>query len=91
VDPEKVKAIMEWPVLKSAHEVRSFLGLVGKLYPKYEGYSLEEKKLLRYHGRMYIPEYGDIRRIILKQAHKTLYCAHPGVKKMYTDMRKLFF
>jgi hypothetical protein len=27
VDPEKVKAIMEWPVPKNAHEVRSFMGL----------------------------------------------------------------
>jgi hypothetical protein len=29
VDPEKVKAIMEWPVEKNAHEVRSFMGLAG--------------------------------------------------------------
>ena len=29
VDPEKVKAIMEWPVSKNAHEVRSFMGLAG--------------------------------------------------------------
>ena len=29
VDPEKVKAIMEWSVPKNAHEVRSFMGLAG--------------------------------------------------------------
>jgi hypothetical protein len=29
LDPQKVKAIMEWPVPKNAHEVRSFMGLVG--------------------------------------------------------------
>jgi hypothetical protein len=40
---------------------------------------------------MYIPENGDIRSIILKEAHRALYCVHPGVKKMYTDMRKLLF
>jgi hypothetical protein len=28
VDPEKVKAILEWPVPKNAHEARSFMGLV---------------------------------------------------------------
>jgi hypothetical protein len=27
----------------------------------------------------------------LKEAHRALYFAHPGVKKMYTDIRKLFF
>jgi hypothetical protein len=62
-----------------------------QLDPKYEGYSLEADRLLRYRGRMYIPEDGDIRSIILKEAHRALYCAHPGVKKMYADMRKLFF
>jgi hypothetical protein len=62
-----------------------------QLDPKYEGYSLEANRLLRYRGRMYIPENGDIRSIILKEAHRALYCAHPGVKKMYADMRKLFF
>jgi hypothetical protein len=40
---------------------------------------------------MYIPEGGDIRSIILKESHRALYCAHPGVKKMYADMKKLFF
>jgi hypothetical protein len=29
MDPEKVKAIMEWPVLKNAHEIRRFMGLAG--------------------------------------------------------------
>jgi hypothetical protein len=40
---------------------------------------------------MYILEGGDIQRIILKEAHRALYCAHLGVKKMYPDMRKVFF
>jgi hypothetical protein len=62
-----------------------------QLDPKYEGYSLEIDGLLRYQGRMYIPENGDIQIIILKEAHKALYCVYPGVKKMYADMRKLFF
>jgi hypothetical protein len=31
-----------------------------QLDPKYDGYSLEEDGLLRYRGRMYIPEGGDI-------------------------------
>jgi hypothetical protein len=39
VNPEKVKAIMEWPVPKNAHEVRSFMGLAG-YYPRFvEGFS----------------------------------------------------
>jgi hypothetical protein len=62
-----------------------------QLDPKYERYCLEVEGLFRYRGRMYILENGDIRSIILKEAHRSLYCVHPGVKKMYTDMRKIFF
>jgi hypothetical protein len=29
MEPAKVKAVMDWPVLKNAHDVRSFLGLAG--------------------------------------------------------------
>ena len=38
-DPEKVKAIMEWPVPKNAHEVRSFMGLAGYYQRFLEGFS----------------------------------------------------
>eukprot|EP00253_Pinus_taeda_P032280 PITA_32280 len=40
---------------------------------------------------MYIPDNRDLQDTILKKAHRTVYCAHPGVKKMYTDTKKLFF
>jgi hypothetical protein len=39
VDLEKVKAIMEWPVPKNSHEVRSFMGLVGYYHIFVEGFS----------------------------------------------------
>jgi hypothetical protein len=39
VDPEKVKAIMEWPVQKNAHEVRSFMWLAGYYWIFVEGFS----------------------------------------------------
>ncbi|KAL0284338.1 UNVERIFIED_CONTAM: Retrovirus-related Pol polyprotein from transposon [Sesamum radiatum] len=39
-DPSKVKAIMEWRVLKNATEVRSFLGLAGYYRRFVEGFSI---------------------------------------------------
>lgn len=39
VDPEKVKAIMDWLVPKNAHDVRSFMGLPGYYRRFVEGFS----------------------------------------------------
>eukprot|EP00253_Pinus_taeda_P011096 PITA_11096 len=39
VDPEKIKAIMEWPVPKDVADIRSFMGLVGYYRRFVEGFS----------------------------------------------------
>jgi hypothetical protein len=39
VDSEKVKAIMEWIVMKNAHEVRSFMGIASYYQRFVEGFS----------------------------------------------------
>jgi hypothetical protein len=39
VDPEKVMAIMDWLVLKNAHEVRRFMGIVRYYWRFVEGFS----------------------------------------------------
>ena len=38
VDPEKIKAVVEWPTLKSVTEIRSFLGLAGYYRRFVEGF-----------------------------------------------------
>ena len=39
MDPEKVKAIKDWPIPKNVHEVRSFMGLAGYYRIFVEGFS----------------------------------------------------
>jgi hypothetical protein len=51
VDPEKVKAIMEWPVPKNAHEVRSFMGLAGYYQIFLEGFSKIAKPITTLQGK----------------------------------------
>jgi hypothetical protein len=55
VDPEKVNAIMEWPVPKNAHEVRSFMGLEGYYQRFVELFSKIEKPIttLQHKGVSY--------------------------------------
>lgn len=65
--------------------VRSSLEGKNPKEAKFEGYELEDDGILRFHGKMYIPDNRNLRDTILKKSHKAVYCAHPGVKKMYTD------
>nr|GEV90437.1 hypothetical protein [Tanacetum cinerariifolium] len=41
---------------------------------------------IRYH-----PGYGDIRALIMYEAHKSKYSVHPGSDKMYQDLKKLYW
>nr|GFC25591.1 putative reverse transcriptase domain-containing protein [Tanacetum cinerariifolium] len=42
-------------------------------------------------GRSWLPCYGDLRSVIMHEAHKSKYSIHPGSDKMYQDMKKLYW
>ncbi|KAI3821512.1 hypothetical protein L1987_09080 [Smallanthus sonchifolius] len=42
-------------------------------------------------GRMWIPKIGELRAKILDEAHKARYSIHPGIKKMYQDLKKEYW
>nr|GEW21563.1 putative reverse transcriptase domain-containing protein [Tanacetum cinerariifolium] len=41
--------------------------------------------------RIWVPVYGNLRTSIMNEAHATRYSVHPGVDKMYYDLRGLFW
>nr|GEX77925.1 putative reverse transcriptase domain-containing protein [Tanacetum cinerariifolium] len=43
------------------------------------------------HGRSWLPCYGDLRSVIMYESLKSKYSIHPGSKKMYQDMKKLYW
>ncbi|GJT87592.1 putative reverse transcriptase domain-containing protein [Tanacetum coccineum] len=43
------------------------------------------------HGRSWIPCYGDLRSVIMHVSYKLKYSIHPGSKKMYQDVKKLYW
>ena len=61
------------------------------MVPCYEGYSLDSDGLLRFRGQIYIPPNDELRMLILSEAHRAIYMAHPGVTKMGADLKLLFF
>jgi hypothetical protein len=40
---------------------------------------------------MYVPPNDELRSLILNEAHRAVYVAHPGVMKMRADLKLLFF
>ena len=59
-------------------------GLVSKLEMRFDG--------LRYlDGRIWIPLTGDLRSLVLDEAHKSRYSIHPGSDKMYQDLKVLYW
>ncbi|GKA46411.1 putative reverse transcriptase domain-containing protein [Tanacetum coccineum] len=41
--------------------------------------------------RIWVPVYGNLRTLIINEAHATRYSIHPGVDKMYYDLRGLYW
>ncbi|KAH0716802.1 hypothetical protein KY285_012833 [Solanum tuberosum] len=46
--------------------------------------------VLRYHGQLCVPKVGELRQLILVEAHNSRYSIHPGTTKMYRDLREVF-
>nr|AAX96704.1 retrotransposon protein, putative, Ty3-gypsy sub-class [Oryza sativa Japonica Group]ABA92965.1 retrotransposon protein, putative, Ty3-gypsy subclass [Oryza sativa Japonica Group] len=51
-------------------------------------FSTDEKDVLWYKKRIYVPEQGGLRGLILKEAHESAYSLHPGSTKMYQDLKE---
>nr|GEW12726.1 putative reverse transcriptase domain-containing protein [Tanacetum cinerariifolium] len=43
------------------------------------------------HGRSWLPCYDDLRSVIMHESHKSTYSIHPASKKMYQDMKKIYW
>ena len=55
------------------------------------GYSLNEKGLLLYKDRLYVPNVPRIKLLTLNQIHKTPYLGRPGYHKTIIMLRKDYF
>ena len=60
------------------------------LVPRFEGYTLDDERLMRYNNHIYVLPNDELRILILNEAHREVYMAHPGVTKMRADLKPLF-
>ncbi|KAK1663710.1 hypothetical protein QYE76_051869 [Lolium multiflorum] len=58
---------------------------------KAPGFTEDEEGVLWYNGRLCVPSDSELKQVILKEAHDTLYSIHPGGTKMYQDLKEQFW
>ncbi|GJT59417.1 putative reverse transcriptase domain-containing protein [Tanacetum coccineum] len=44
-----------------------------------------------FRNRVWLPLFGRLRDLIMRESHKSKYSIHPGSDKMYQDMKKLYW
>lgn len=54
---------------------------------KASDFHISTDDILRFRGRLYVPDTENIRGDILSEAHMTPYSVHPGATKMYRDLK----
>ena len=59
-------------------------------YQRVEVFSQVGGGVLRYQGRLCVPNVGELRQHILAEAHNSRYSIHPGATKMYRDLREVY-
>jgi hypothetical protein len=61
------------------------------MVPQFEGISFDSDGLLRFKNCIYVSSNDKLRMLILSEAHRVVYMAHPRVTKMRADLKPLFF
>jgi hypothetical protein len=54
-------------------------------------FTIDENDLVRFRGRLCVPQKSEVKMDILREAHKTPYTVHPGKTKMYKDLKQHFW
>jgi hypothetical protein len=60
------------------------------MVPIFEGFTFDNDGLLRFKNQIYVPPNDQLRSLILSEAHREVYMAHPGVTMMRENLKPLF-
>ncbi|CAJ2651899.1 unnamed protein product [Trifolium pratense] len=58
---------------------------------KEANFKVDENGVVRFHGRVCVPDVPEMKKMILEEGHRSGMSIHPGVTKMYQDLKKLFW
>ena len=52
---------------------------------------VDSNRVIRFRGRLWVPNNDALRRDILEEAHCSRFSIHPGVTKMYQDLKRTYW
>ena len=70
-----------------------FIHKIGEIIHKGEpsSFQVDNEGILRLKGRIYVPNIPELRKEALDKCHKSKLSIHPGVNKMYNDIKCTFW
>ncbi|SPT20120.1 unnamed protein product [Triticum aestivum] len=63
---------------------------IDKGISKYKYYRVDDRDTLFFEDRIVVPK-GDLRKLIMNEAHNSLLSIHPGSTKMYLDLKQSYW
>ena len=87
----KDKILQNLSVDRQFQEVKAIIDSGNNLEGHYEGYSVNFEGFLLFRGGVYVPQSGDLRNLVMLEAHKAPYSAHLSVKKMHVDLKRHYY
>jgi hypothetical protein len=54
-------------------------------------FCIDETDVVRFRGRLYVPQKSEVKMDILREGHQTPYTVHPGETKMYRYLKQNFW
>ena len=52
---------------------------------------VDSNRVIKFRGRLWVPNDDALRRDILEEAHRSKFSIHPGVTKMYQDLKRTYW
>jgi len=65
--------------------------MVGNNQTEDSDFKVDDQGVLRFRGRICIPDNDEMKRMILEESHRSNLSIHPGATKMYHDLKRLFW
>jgi len=87
IDSEFLKNIKE----AQKEDVKFVDFLIGENQIEESDFKVDDQGVLRFRGRICIPDDDEMKKMILEESHRSSLSIHPRATKMYHDLKKLFW